>query len=139
MIRYSLRCEQGHGFESWFQNADAFDRLREARHVSCPECGGTDIEKAIMAPRVSGGSANEDELSAPQSERERALQELRRRIETESDYVGQRFAKEARAMHEGETPMRPIYGEARGDEAVALLKDGVPVAPLPFVPKTKTN
>lgn len=140
MIRYSLRCARGHGFESWFQNADAFDRLKDARHVACPECGATDVEKAVMAPRVSS-AASEDtaRLSDPVSEREKALREIRRRIESESDYVGRRFAKEARAMHDGDMPMRPIYGEARGDEAIELLKDGIPVAPLPFVPKSETN
>ncbi|MBD3765289.1 MAG: DUF1178 family protein, partial [Rhodobacterales bacterium] len=78
-------------------------------------------------------------LSAPQTEVEAALAALRRQIEETSDYVGLNFAAEARAMHTGETPARPIWGEARPDEARALIDEGVPVAPLPFVPPRRTN
>ncbi len=106
--------------------------------VSCPECGSDRVEKSLMAPAVT--PARRDALtSAPKSTVETALSALRREVEANSDYVGLNFAAEARAMHEGDTPQRPIYGEARLDEARKLLEDGVPVAPLPFLPPRKVN
>ena len=142
MIKYSLKCAEGHRFDSWFQSAAAFDKLRAAGHVSCAICGGTDVEKAIMAPRVNGGEAGAEEakpISAPAHPAEQALAELKAHVEANSDYVGREFAKEARAMHLGEVPERSIWGEARGDEAKALIEDGIPVAPLPFTPTRKSN
>ncbi|RYH11736.1 DUF1178 family protein [Tropicimonas sp. IMCC6043] len=147
MIKYSLKCAEGHSFESWFASADAFETLRISGHVNCAVCGSPKVEKAMMAPRVlsgeSGAETDEKEparpLSAPATPAEQALAELRRRIEAESDYVGRDFAREARAMHDGEVPHRSIHGEADPKEARRLIEDGVPVMPLPFAPRRKTN
>lgn len=137
MIRYALKCQDDHGFDSWFRSAEAYDSLRAAGGVSCPVCGSAQVEKALMAPVVAKAEARP--LAEPQSERERALAELRRRIEENSEYVGMNFAAEARAIHEGEAPERTIYGEARAEEARRLIEDGVPVAPLPFMPPRRSN
>ena len=141
MIRFTLKCAEGHRFDSWFASAEAYDKLRAAGMVGCAVCGATAVEKALMSPQVRPARKAEAArpLSAPASPAEQALAELRRRIETESDYVGLNFAAEARAMHEGAAPERSIYGEARPDEARRLLEDGIPVAPLPFVPGRKSN
>ncbi|WP_343079757.1 DUF1178 family protein [Ostreiculturibacter nitratireducens] len=145
MIRYSLTCANDHGFESWFQSAEAYDRLRAAGHVACTVCGSTEVAKSLMAPAVrpSRDTAGEQEkaapLSKPASPAEEALAALRRKIEENSDYVGMNFAAEARAIHEGEAPERSIYGEAKPDEARRLIEDGIPVAPLPFLPARKAN
>ncbi len=142
MIQYSLKCAEGHQFDSWFQSAAAFDKLQAAGHVSCALCGNTDVNKAIMAPRVNGGEANSEaatSITAPTHPAEQALADLKAHVEANSDYVGREFAKEARAMHLGEVPERAIWGEARGDEAKALVEDGIPIAPLPFTPTRKTN
>ncbi len=64
---------------------------------------------------------------------------LRAKIEASSEYVGLNFAAEARAIHDGDAPERAIYGEAKPDEAKRLIEDGIPVAPLPFIPVRKTN
>ncbi len=135
MIRYTLRCAEGHQFESWFQSAAAFDTLAAAGHLSCAECGSGEVEKSLMAPSLAGEDTDEARarpLSTPRTPVERAIAALRTHVERTSDYVGRDFAREARAMHEGEVPDRPIWGEARIDEARALAEDGVPVAPLPF-------
>ncbi len=143
MIQYALRCADGHSFDSWFQSAEAFDKLVAAGMVSCAICGATQVEKAIMTPRVSAGRSSEPSragaLQTPDGPEERALAALRRKIERDSDYVGMNFVTEARAIHEGAAPERTIYGEARLDEARKLLEDGVPVAPLPFRPSRKNN
>ncbi|MDO9526932.1 MAG: DUF1178 family protein, partial [Gemmobacter sp.] len=135
----------GHAFDSWFQSSVAYDRLVAAGHVACPACGSAKIEKALMAPAVALGPESENRrdtarpLSTPQDPRQAALAALRHEVEATSEYVGLSFAAEARAMHEGLTPDRPIYGEAKMEDARKLLEDGVPVAPLPFMPARKTN
>ncbi|MHA6345834.1 DUF1178 family protein [Roseivivax sp. CAU 1761] len=154
MIQYSLRCSDGHGFDSWFQSAAAFDTLQANGHVTCAICGSSEVEKDLMAPRVSSGrrtaapapaprdgagGPSAGTLRGPASPAERALARLRAHVEATSDYVGPEFAREARAMHLGEMPERAIWGEAKPDEARQLLEDGVPVAPLPFGPKRKVN
>jgi hypothetical protein len=145
MIHYTLRCDQSHDFDSWFQSSAAFDALRKAGHVSCPVCGSGAVDKQLMAPAVrpakaAANAAPVPSLTAPPvSEQEQALAALRAQVEAHSDYVGMNFAAEARKMHEGTAPARAIYGEARPDEARKLIEDGVPVAPLPFVPRRKAN
>lgn len=161
MIQYALKCKEGHSFDSWFQSASAYDKLAKAGMVSCVVCGSTDVEKAIMTPRVrparsavsSATSPDQQEtqaspvpapaassaLGAPASELEKAVTELRKQVEENSDYVGDQFAAEARAMHVGDAPTRAIYGEAKLEDAKELIEDGVPVTPLPFLPNRKTN
>jgi hypothetical protein len=143
MIRYALKCPDGHGFESWFQSAGAFDALSAQGHVACPVCGATGIEKSLMAPAVAAPRDDRESarvpLATPSNPLEEALAALRRQVEENSEYVGTDFAAEARRIHGGEAPERSIYGEARPDEARRLIEDGVPVAPLPFLPARKTN
>lgn len=138
MIRYDLKCEQEHAFDSWFAGAAAFDRLAQSGHVTCPICGSTRIEKALMAPAVTTRDVAAP-LSTPRDPKEEALSELRRTLEANSEYVGTGFATEARAMHEGHAPTRAIYGEAKLQEARDLIEEGIPVLPLPFLPPRKTN
>ncbi len=145
MIRYTLKCADGHSFESWFQSADATQSLIAKGLVACPECGSLKVEKSLMAPAVQAakrGALAPAPTAAPNpgpASKTAALAALRREIEANSDYVGLNFAAEARAMHDGDTPSRAIYGEARLDEARKLMEDGVPVAPLPFRPTRKVN
>ncbi|MBO9477405.1 DUF1178 family protein [Shimia sp. R11_0] len=162
MINYTLKCSNDHRFDSWFQSAAAFDKLKAAGMVACAICGDTDVQKAMMAPRVRPArsaavkpstppqdvsAAKEDTtaaesggpLSTATSPQEQALKDLRAHVEANSDYVGKDFASEARAMHEGTAPERAIYGEAKLEDAKALLDEGVPVAPLPFNIGRKTN
>ena len=180
MIQYTLKCADGHRFDSWFQSASAYDKLHAAGHVSCAVCGSSDVEKALMAPRVNPrGRRSEEQASgqgeensaveaqapaaqssehsksgqsgpetrpstgpltgAPQHPAEQALAEMRRHVEQNSDYVGKDFTSEARAMHVGDAPERAIWGEAKLEDAKALIDEGIPVAPLPFRPTRKTN
>jgi hypothetical protein len=148
MIRYSLRCAEDHGFDSWFKGAEAFAALQAAGQVVCPVCGSTAVKKDLMAPAVrparSAATAqptagSRPDLSAPGSELEAKLAALKRQIEENSEYVGMNFAAEARAIHAGDAPGRPIYGEAKPDDARAMIEEGLPVAPLPFVPARKVN
>lgn len=160
MMRYTLRCADGHGFESWFAGSEAYDTLRRRGLVTCPDCGSADVDKALMAPRVSTGRAARPASpdvppAAPPappgaggpgggrgiaiSKAEAALAELRAKIEATTDYVGPRFADEARAMHEGRMDHRPIWGETTAAERRKLAEDGIPAMPLPFGPRAKSN
>lgn len=139
MIRYTLKCDQDHEFESWFASGAAFDALARGRHLACPVCGSGKVEKALMAPAVATAEDTARPLATPTDSLAQKLAELRRHVEETSDYVGEDFVREARAMHLGDAPERAIWGEARPDEAKALLEEGVPVAPLPFMGKAKVN
>ena len=159
MIRYSLHCDRGHTFESWFQSSSAYESQEKRKLVNCPVCGSAKVERAIMAPRIVSKKGHEShpdiqsndvpapaqpaEVTAPGStpllmaqERElRAkLKELRDHIVKNADNVGERFPNEARKMHYGDIEHRPIYGEASPEEARALIDEGVEVSPLPVLP-----
>lgn len=140
MIRYALTCSQDHDFDGWFQSAEAYERLRATGHVTCTICGSAEVGKSLMAPTVRPArKAAATPITAPRTPVEEALAAMRRAVEENSEYVGMNFATEARAIHDGDAPERSIYGEARPDEAKRLIEDGVPVAPLPFLPRRRAN
>ncbi len=143
MIRFALKCDNDHRFESWFQSGAAFDALLARDMVVCPDCGSVVVTKDLMAPKVGAKRPAEEApqqvTNAPDPELADAIRKLRDHVEQNSDYVGSNFAREARAMHVGDTPHRPIYGEVDKKEAQSLAEDGVPALPLPFVPRQKTN
>ncbi|MGE0230842.1 MAG: DUF1178 family protein [Flavobacteriaceae bacterium] len=146
MIRYKLRCGNGHEFDGWFAGADAFDKQKAGGLVECPECGAVQVEKALMAPSVSTARSKEKRqpvatMAQPADPRRRELLEAMRKLKTmvteSADYVGDRFAEEARKIHYGEQDARGIYGEATGDEVKSLLDEGVEIMPLPDLPEEK--
>ncbi|MGN6364738.1 DUF1178 family protein [Asticcacaulis taihuensis] len=139
MIRYALKCIVEHEFDAWFSSSDGFDEQVSRGLVECPMCGSKAVTKAIMAPmvRTTKGKEAPQTLTEAQQAVAEALHRLRRHVEATHDYVGKEFASEAREMHEGLTPERPIYGEATPEEVKGLVEDGVPVAAVPvFSPAT---
>jgi hypothetical protein len=139
MIRYALACAGGHEFEGWFSASADYDDQRERGLVACPICDSHDVTKQIMAPAVAGRAreaAADPEKRAMMME---AMGQIRRHVETNFDYVGDSFAAEARAIHEGKSEQRGIYGEASKAQVKALVADGVPIAPLPPEPPKKTE
>ncbi|MFZ0496836.1 MAG: DUF1178 family protein [Methylocella sp.] len=148
MIKFALLCARGHEFQSWFQSSETFDTQVKSGLVLCPLCQATEVTKAIMAPAVA--SRGEAESAKPptraQSQTKVALLDwhdlksratidaFRRRILAEADDVGSRFAEEARKIHDGLVPERPIHGQASIGDARALIEEGVPVLPVPPSP-----
>ncbi|XBQ14796.1 MAG: DUF1178 family protein [Oceanicaulis sp.] len=136
MIRYALVCEDEHRFEAWFSSSEDYDRQAERGLVECPHCGSVHVRKQIMAPAVStsrrkearqttmSGSGDAPDFAA-------LARKVQAHIRSNYDYVGDSFAKEARAIHDGEKPERLIYGETTPEEREKLKEDGVPCAPLP--------
>jgi hypothetical protein len=140
MIRYALACEHGHEFEGWFGASDEFDDQSARGLIECPVCGARSVRKQIMAPAVAGTKASTPDL--PPEARQmmmEALGRVRRHVEENFDNVGDAFAREARAIHEGRSEDRGIYGQATSQEVRKLVEDGVPVAPMPPEAPKKTE
>ena len=157
MIRYRLKCERRHEFEAWFADSEAYDSQAKRREISCPKCGNTRVEKALMAPSIAKRTTRRRRAARPaepaaaaeaaaqaQTETHRlaahgelasAMRKLRTEIETKSEYVGPRFPEEARKIHYDEAPARGIYGEATHEEAQALAEEGIEFFPLPPLPE----
>lgn len=140
MIVFDLRCiPEGHVFEAWFGSSGDYERQRAQGMVQCPLCDAPQVEKAVMAPRVQAkGNQAADESEMVSSDPEgvkamlAAMAAAQRQVLAKSDYVGARFAEEARAIHVGEADARSIHGKATRQQTESLLEDGIEVAPLPF-------
>ena len=139
MIRYALVCEHEHGFEAWFGSSTAYDDQIERGLVECPVCGTPAVRKQIMAPAISGTRApvSPEAAARMRSMFMEAAGKVREHVEKNFEHVGDRFAREARDIHEGVAPDRGIYGEASPREVRALAEDGIQVAPLPLPIKPK--
>lgn len=163
MIRYRLACHKGHEFEAWFPSSEACDKQIKKKLVACPTCESTKIAKALMAPNVvtserkakrtvrkaprkdtvpapsdaqpTAVAGPGQALSAPQREMLRQLKTMRDKILADAEYVGPRFADEARKIHNEEAPGRGIYGEASADEVQDLASEGIDVFPIPMLPE----
>jgi hypothetical protein len=134
MIKYALSCDHDHAFEGWFGSSSDYDDQAARGLLDCPVCGSGAVRKQIMAPAVAGTKARKAAPAPNARMREMmttALGEMRRQVEDSFDYVGDRFAKEARDIHDGTSEDRGIYGEASPAEVKALVEDGIKVAPLP--------
>ena len=159
MIRYALRCDQAHDFESWFADSAAYDKQIKRKLVACPRCGSTKVDKAIMAPRLAGArkraAAAEPRIDVPavadkaqattpvamispqEQELRTKFKELRDHLTKNADHVGAKFPEEARKMHYGEIEHRSIYGEASPDDAKGLAEEGIEFHPLPILPEER--
>lgn len=133
MIKYNLRCEHDHGFEVWFRDSDTCDSQIASGEVMCPECGSTDVRKALMAPAVSTAKRKEAEQKRvmAMAHQLHMMREFRRHVEANCDNVGSDFPEEARRIHYGEVEHRNIYGEADLEEAKELIEEGIDVMPVP--------
>lgn len=144
MIRYRLVCSDGHEFEAWFRDSAAYDVQVASAAIACPTCGSHEIVKAPMAPMVGSRGKRGSEQMAPAPHiaaarhRQRMVElmrTVRRELESRSEYVGARFAEEARKIHFEETAARPIHGEATQAEVKSLEEDGIDVLALPPLPE----
>ncbi len=164
MIRYALLCRQDHAFEAWFRDSGAFDLQNEAGQVGCPQCGTSDVRKALMAPairrtpkqvkaqKIETGATRETEPTPPPegavpevphqpaisddaaAKMRASLRELHARIKSTAEDVGSAFPDQARRIHDGDEPARAIYGTATDNEVRSLIEDGVGILPIPALP-----
>ena len=129
MILYQLKCTQDHQFEVWFKDASTYDVQSAAGEISCPYCGTKKVSKAPMAPRLAKGTAEPNSVEARATEVAEQIfqtaEKLRKHVEENCDYVGEKFADEARKIHYGETDEHGIYGTTTDDEASQLRDEGI--------------
>jgi len=140
LIRFSLSCDHDHEFEAWFRNNDDFDRQKKRGFVECPHCGSSKVDKALMAPAVSTARRQEKIALAMNDMQKKAMAEMKalsEKLRENADYVGDKFAEEARKIHFGESEARGIYGEATVEEAKGLAEDGVGFMPIPVFPEDR--
>ena len=138
MIRYALVCEGAHEFEGWFGSSADFDGQSAMGLVECPFCASRSVRKQIMAPAVAGTKKRRPAETPDKAQMMmEAMGRIRAHVEETFDDVGDAFAREARAIHEGRAEDRGIYGQASPKEVRDLVEDGVPVAPLPPKPPEK--
>ena len=153
---FDLECRPaGHRFEGWFASSDAFTNQREQGLVACPACGSADVGKALTAPRLAR-KGNQIATVAPRSREPApgpatgpppaahgelpaeavraiaALAQIQAAMLEKSQWVGGRFAEDARAIHYGESEAAIIHGQASAEEAQELLEEGIAIIPLPF-------
>ncbi|HEY7800578.1 MAG TPA: DUF1178 family protein [Hyphomonadaceae bacterium] len=131
MIRYSLACVGEHEFEAWFSNSAAYDTQRRKKLVECPVCGSHEVRKQIMAPAIRDSGSKSGRGKSEEAMAAKMAGEIRRKIAETHDYVGDRFAEEARSMYYGEVEHRPVWGEVTPDVAQELQEEGVPAMPIP--------
>lgn len=163
MILYRLRCKEEHEFDGWFRNGATFDAQRESGALECPVCGTATVSKALMAPSIASsrhpaeatagdsqtgdarardtqfGETRASEIQAVHpvmrqvAELKRQLRAMRRLVEENCDYVGDRFADEARRIHYGEREANGIYGETTPEESERLREEGIEFGSLPWI------
>jgi hypothetical protein len=144
MIRYDLICDKGHEFDGWFRDSEAFEKQIKRHLISCAQCGSEDVTKQLMSPGIPAKSNRKDDVpqkmlaGTVDSRTQRLMQmmrEVRKNVEENAEYVGDRFADEARKIHYAESEKRGIYGEAKPEDAKALIEEGIEVHPLPRLPE----
>ena len=133
MIRYTLTCNNGHQFDSWFPDSGSFEKLKKNKHLECTICSSKKIEKSLMIPRINNvGDKKREALISTQSAIEKEIKALKNKIKATATDVGENFSDEARAMHYGEKEEKAIIGKASLEEARDLAEEGVPFIPLPW-------
>jgi len=138
MIRYALNCSEGHNFEAWFASSGAFESQQNRQVIGCPVCGSTHVSKTLMAPAVATARKSESlrvAANVPEHEATAMLRKLRKHLTENADYVGNKFAEEARRIHYNEVEKRGIYGEATSDEVRALVDEEIEFHALPTLPE----
>ena len=139
MIKYNLKCEKDHNFDAWFSDSSNFDKQNKKNFIACPQCNSTKIEKNIMAPNIGAKKQNYTNALKTKKNVEKILKNVQKHIEKNFEYVGDKFADEARSIHYGEKEEREIYGETTLEEAVDLIEEGVNVSPIPGVSRKLKN
>lgn len=133
MISFNLCCDQGHEFEGWFSNSDAFEKQRKKKLVECPICSSRIVEKGLSAPNITTGESRDMAKTEQVQQMKKMFAVMRDQVRENCDYVGDNFAEEARKIHYGETEERGIYGSTSSQEAVDLIDEGVEINPIPWM------
>tara|TARA_B100001559_G_C16017940_1_gene402110 strand:- start:28 stop:450 length:423 start_codon:yes stop_codon:yes gene_type:complete len=138
MIKYNLKCQNNHEFESWFSDSEEFDKLDKKKLLECIFCSSKKIKKSIMAPMISYSKvkSEQEEISNKEFKDEKnQLLQLRKYIEKNFDYVGKDFSKKVREVFYDKKSKKGIYGTTTSEEREELAEEGIDLLSIPWVNK----
>ena len=138
MIKYNLKCHQGHEFESWFSNSEEFEKLNNRKLLECIFCSSKKITKSIMSPMISS-SKNKDRqfdiLDKDLKDRKDKFLKLRKYVEKNFEYVGKDFSKKVREVYYDKKNNKAIYGTTTFEEREELAEEGIDLLSIPWINK----
>ena len=138
MIKYNLKCSNGHEFKSWFSDSNEFDKLNKKKLLECIYCSSKKIKKSIMAPMISGGKLKEDSmnlLNEKLSSKKNELLQIRKYIEKNFEFVGDKFSQKVREVYYNRETRKTIYGTTTPEERDELAEEGIDLLSIPWVSK----
>ena len=138
MIKYNLKCSNGHEFKSWFADSNEFDKLNKKKLLECIYCSSKKIQKSIMAPMISGRKLKEDNLNLLNeklSSKKNELLQIRKYIEKNFEFVGNKLSEKVRAIYYDKESKKSIYGTATKEERQELADEGIDLLSIPWVSK----
>ena len=138
MIKYNLKCSNGHEFISWFSDSLEFDKLNKKKLLECIYCSSKKINKSIMAPMISGGKLKEDSsnlLNEKLSDKKKELLQIRNYIEKNFEFVGDKFSQKVREVYYDKKTRKTIYGSTTKKEREELAEEGIDLISIPWVSK----
>ena len=138
MIKYNLKCQNNHEFESWFSNSEEFDKLNKKDLLECIYCSSKKISKSIMSPRISNLNTKQEQVNLInrdiKNEKDQLLR-LRKYIEKNFDFVGKDFSKKVREIYYDKKSKKAIYGTATLKEREELAEEGIDLLSIPWINK----
>lgn len=138
MIKYNLKCQNDHEFESWFSNSKEFEKLKNKKMLECIYCSSNNINKSIMAPMISNSKNKNEQIDVRDKDfknEKNKLLKLRKYIEENFDYVGKDFSKKVREIYYDKKTKKTIYGTTTPKEREELAEEGIDLLSIPWVNK----
>jgi hypothetical protein len=133
MIIYDVKCENGHTFEGWFKDRQAWIEQNARRLICCPVCNSSQVEIAPSSLTIMGrdskmsGKKDAQDLAPGQ-----VLRILHQYIEHHFEDVGNKFAEVALKIHAGDEEKRNIKGTTTPQEEAVLKEEGVSFIKIPL-------
>ena len=135
MIKYNLKCGNKHEFESWFSDSKEFEKLNKKKLLECIFCNSKNIQKSIMSPRVLSSKKNSANKSKSHELKKvkKDLINLRKFVEKNFEFVGDKFAKKVRDVYYDKKSNKNIYGSTTEKEREELKEEGIDLVSIPWV------
>ena len=140
MIKYILKCNNKHEFESWFLDSKEFEKLKNKNLIECIFCKSLEVDKSIMSPYVAGKRIISDNKfhSREFLKIKKDLQKIKKFVEKHFVFVGDKLSKEVREIYYDNKKNKNIYGTVSSKERKELKEEGIELTSIPWV-SDKTN
>ncbi len=138
MIKYNLKCENKHEFESWFSESSEFDRLIKKNLIECIFCNSKKIEKSIMAPTIlntKNQNIKNDYKKIEIRKFKKELINMRKFVEKNFEFVEHNFADKVREVYYDKKSKKNIYGVTTDEEKEELKDEGIDLLSIPWIEK----